>query len=181
MSSHQVEVSALSNTLSGKGLVTFYSSTGNTKQVAESIARALGFDIEAIQEPTTRVLTLPPKGLGGFVSFMMAGFEATTRRTVPLLTMERDPSQYAIVVVGTPVWAGNPASPTRSFLVAQGKTILKAAFFYTGGDANNPKVIPAMEMVSGRRAVATLAASAEQVHKGQYAAQVDALAEALSQ
>ena len=170
----------MSEALSGKGLVLFYSATGNTRQVAEALARALEFDIEAIQEPTARVLSVPPQGLRGFLDFMRAGFEGFAGRRVPLLPLQRDPARYPLVLVGTPVWAGNPSSPARTFLAQHGARLSQAAFFWTGGDDNNPKVVPTMAAVSGRPALASLGATADQVQKGQFMAQVEALAQELA-
>ena len=57
-----------------KSLIVYYSRTGNTKNIAETICRKLGADIEEIIDHKTE------RGFG----FLLSGNEAFLKKTVPI-------------------------------------------------------------------------------------------------
>jgi flavodoxin len=100
-------------------LVVCYSRGGTTLRVARHIADALSADFERIEEPSSR------EGLGGYAR---SALEALARG-LPTIRTQKDPRDYALVVVGTPVWVGTMASPVRSYLARHARTLQNAAFF----------------------------------------------------
>ena len=80
-----------------KYLVAYYSRTGNTKQLAHQIAEALSADIDEIIDKKKR------KGVGGWLS---AGRDATGKRDTEI-TAIKNPLDYDVVIVGSPVWGSN--------------------------------------------------------------------------
>jgi flavodoxin len=130
-----------------KCIVVFYSMRGTTKKVAEHIAGALKCDLEEIGEPGSRK---------GPLGFLKSGREAVRKMLPPIRQPEKDPGDYDLVVLGTPVWAGTMASPMRSFLARYGKQMKKVAFFCTAGGSAG-RTFQDMEAVSGHAGAAVLA------------------------
>lgn len=100
-------------------LVAFYSRTGNTKKVGKEIAKNLNADFSEI---------IDLKNRKGFISLITAGKDATKKKLTKI-EYKKDPSKYDLVVVGTPVWAGNLTPAIRTYL-SQNK-FKKIAFFCT--------------------------------------------------
>ena len=153
-------------------IVVFYSRSGNTKKVAEAIAKALGCDIEELVDTQKR------SGPGGWIQ---SGKQAMKEEFTTLQPLKKDISKYDLVIVGGPVWAGKMSVPVRA-LIAQNKDKLKdVAFFFTsGGKDNGPKIFPAMEQVCGKKPRATLGLTTKEVKKDQHNEKVLAFAKALA-
>ncbi len=138
-------------------LVVYFSRTGTTRKVAETIARSLGADIEAIHESRDRL------GLRGY---LRSGFDATLSRWVPIEAVGRDPTRYDLVVVGTPVWGWSLSAPVRAFLSNHARKLSKVAFFVTEGGSGDRRVFGQMAEVVGADPVATLALVQRDVERG---------------
>ncbi|PZQ10832.1 MAG: hypothetical protein DI564_15180 [Rhodanobacter denitrificans] len=107
-----------------KILIVFYSRTGTTGRVAEQLAAALDAPLTAIEEPRRR------RGLTGY---LRSAREAARCALPPILPPTRDPADYDLLVLATPVWVGHVASPMRSFLQGYRSTLRRVAFFCTCG------------------------------------------------
>ena len=105
-----------------KTLVVFYSRTGNTKFVAEEITAELGADIEEIVDLKSR---------DGKIGWMSAGRDASGNRQTKIAETKRDPKDYDLIVVGTPVWAWSPSSAIRTYFVKHDLSGKKVALFFT--------------------------------------------------
>lgn len=127
-------------------LVVYFSRSGTTHKVAEELARELGADIERITDREDR------KGL---IGYMKSGREASTDMLVEIDEPRRDPADYDLVVVGTPVWAWKMCSPVRSYLARYSGRINEAAFFCTA-DGKEGKTIEDMAAFSGTQARASM-------------------------
>jgi len=108
-----------------KILVTWYSRTGTTRAVGQALARELSADSEEIIDLKKRTGLRPFRWLG-------AGRDAMTRKLTSI-KFEKSPEAYDLIVVGTPVWAGNVTPAVRSYLSSQRLDGKKLAFFCTGG------------------------------------------------
>ena len=86
-------------------LVVCYSRSGTTLELAQSIAERCGADVELIKDKVPR---------DGVVGYLRSAFEALFHRTPWIQPPRRAVGDYALVIIGTPVWAGNMASPVRS-------------------------------------------------------------------
>jgi flavodoxin len=116
-----------------KSLVVYYSRTGTTKKVAEIIAQKIDADIEEIIDKKSR------KGVLGFLS---GGKDAVTKAATSIEEPKKNPDDYDIVVIGTPVWAGTMAPAIRTYLNI--RKIKKSAFFYTSGSGKGSRVFADM-------------------------------------
>ncbi len=104
-----------------KTLVAYYSRTGNTKKIAEQIAKELKADIDEIKDNTNR---------DGLLNLAKSIFHAIARKETKIKT-KKDPSKYDLVIIGTPVWAGRETPAVRTYL--RKNKFKKAAFFCTCG------------------------------------------------
>ncbi len=91
-----------------KTLVIYYSLDGNTRCMAEEMAQAIGADTMELK---------PVKGMPkSLVARILAGgFQVMTKKTPALLPLTRDPAEYDLLILGSPVWAGCYAPAWRSF------------------------------------------------------------------
>jgi len=139
-----------------KALVVFYSKTGITKEVAVRISEELDCDIEEIFDVKSRK---------GFIGFIKSCIESAFRIMPKIKETEVDPEKYDIVIIGTPIWAGNMASPVRTYLSQNNEKLDKVAFFCTMQGDDYKKTFLEMERVSESEPLACLALKDEEIKK----------------
>ncbi|MGI6603859.1 MAG: flavodoxin family protein [bacterium] len=130
-------------------LIAYYSRTGKTKTVAENLAATIEADVEEIRTPDRRQ---------GLLGFLRCGFEACRGKEVRIIPINKEPSSYDLVIVGTPIWAGRMSSPVRSFLSQYGHSIKNVAYIITRADPKNQYlgVCAEMDKISGKHHIAAL-------------------------
>jgi flavodoxin len=129
-------------------LVAYYTRSGNSRSVAEEIARSMGgADVEEIRDTVDR---------GGLRGYWRSFLDGMFARTTTLATTGRSVSEYDLVIVGGPVWVGAPSSPVRTWLRLHAGELHAVAFFLTHGGSARDKVLAALAKVSGRPPVAVL-------------------------
>lgn len=91
-----------------KKLVIYYSLEGNTHFLAESIADCINADI----------LRLKPKKdiKNNKLKYLIGGKQASTKKKPELHSYDINPTEYELIIIGTPVWAFNMTPAVRSFL-----------------------------------------------------------------
>lgn len=92
-----------------KAAVVYFSLEGNTKYVAEKIASELHADIIALKP-------LKPYPTGKFSKYFWCGKSAVFREAPALEPDQFDPARYDLIILGTPIWAGNFTPPIRTFI-----------------------------------------------------------------
>lgn len=137
-------------------LVVYYSRTETTHRVALDIAQELGADIERITDRTDRA---------GFRGYMLSGKEASTKVLVDIDLPRKDPADYDLVVIGTPVWAFTMCSPIRTYLTRYGPRMAKAAFFCTAGGRESFTNDDMAEII-GRPGLANMVVYGKEVKRG---------------
>jgi flavodoxin len=105
-----------------KKLVVFYSYEGNTKLISEGIAQAIGADMVEVK---------PEKDMTsrGFMKFVWGGGQVVMGRKPKLRPMPRDPKDYDIIFIGTPVWNFSMTPPIKTFAEDHMPKGKKVAFF----------------------------------------------------
>lgn len=109
-----------------KVLVVFYSFEGNTKLIAENIAEIINADI----------LELKPKKemkSKGFMKYFWGGKAAIMKAMPELFPIEKNPQNYDILFIGTPVWAFTYAPPLNTFFSTSPVSNKKIALFCCHG------------------------------------------------
>lgn len=129
--------------MSKRILVVYYSRTGNTRKVAEGIARAINADIEEIIDKKPR---------GGAGGYMKGGRDASKESLTEIAPLINDPSKYDLIIIGTPVWAWNMAPAVRTYITANKAAFKEVAFFTTSGGTKPAKIVQKMESLAGLKA-----------------------------
>ncbi len=154
----------------GKTLVTYFSWTGHTRQVAEAIAAELGADVEEICEARPR---------SGWIAYFRSAWEVLQNKSVPIKVIEKRPTAYDLVVIGTPVWAGRMSSPVRSYVTQERHNFARIALFCTEGSANGDKALAQIAQLCGKEPVATLVVTERDITSGAYRRKVADFTKAL--
>lgn len=140
-----------------KTLIVYHSRTGNTRHVAQALARRLDADLDEIR------IVQP---MGGALGYAACAIGAIAGLTPALRSMRKDPAGYDLVVIGTPVWFWNLSSPVRSWLARHRRLRGRVAFFCTMGGSGAPRVFAAMAELLRKQPVATLALTDAQIEAG---------------
>lgn len=131
-----------------KILVLYYSRTGFTRTIAWQIAHACSADLESIEDVA---------GRRHASAYVRSAIEAALHLETPIRRARHVPSDYDLVVIGTPIWFWNMASPVRSYIKKHRRQFRRVAFFCTSGGSGQAKVLSDLASLCGRPAVATLA------------------------
>ncbi len=132
-----------------KTLVAYYSRTGNTKKIGDEVAEALGAEIEELKDRKNRQ---------GLIGYMKSGWDAMRKNRADLGPATRNPADYDLVVLGSPIWAFTICTPTRTYATSHKDSFKNVSFLCTAGDAGcAQKGCDALGEVTGKAPVATLA------------------------
>jgi flavodoxin len=153
-----------------KILIVFYSRSGTTRRVAETIAAELRCDVEEISDRKSRA---------GFFGIMRSVIEAARQRPAPIAPTRLNPSSYDLVVVGTPVWAWSVSSPVRTYLMEHGPNLPQVAFFCTLGNRGSESAFAQMQEVAGKPPHAKAAFKTRDVVTGLLPSQLTEFVQAL--
>jgi len=107
-----------------KTLVVYYSLGGTTRAVARHLAKALGADFDEIEDIRPRRFWATLRGV-----------LESWARGLPAIRYGRDPSEYELVVLASPVWAMSMSSPMRAYLHEQRGQLPRVACLCTWGGA----------------------------------------------
>jgi len=142
-----------------KILVTFYSRSGKTKKIAETISKILKCDKEEIFDIKSRE---------GIVGFLSAGTDANLRRLTAIKEIKNNPSLYDLVIIGTPIWSSNISTPIRTYLSLHKEGFKNVAFFCTRLSSDSKKVFDDMKNFTQKTPLALLQLTSREVARDQY-------------
>jgi flavodoxin len=137
-----------------KTLVVYYSRSGNTREVAQSIAQEMQCDIEEIHDTQNR---------SGLIGWLKSAYQANRGKLTTIGPLEKDPLDYDLIVVGTPIWAGFPAVPVKTYLIENKDKFKNVAFFATYGGSGFPKAVRTMGEASGKEPVQKLGIKTDEI------------------
>ena len=119
--------------------------------LAEPLCESLNAELVELSDGVNR------SGLSGW---LRSGRDAVRRATAKVEFTTKWPlSDYQLVIVGSPVWAGRCSSVVRGFLKQNGREIRNAAYVVTRGSENRSEnVFHQMDMYTpcGHRAAVSL-------------------------
>jgi flavodoxin len=107
-----------------KSLVVYYSRTGNARFIAETIAAEIGADIEEVVDLKKR---------SGALGFIIGGFDARRGKKTEIAPTKKSPTDYDLVIIGTPIWAGSPSPAINTYLKKNDFSGKKVAIFFAQG------------------------------------------------
>ena len=121
-----------------KTAIVYYSMHGNVRYVAEKAAKELGADLIELKP----VKAYPDKGA---MQFLWGGSAVTFKKKPDLEPYSFNASDYDLVIIGTPVWAGNFTPPLRTFFENTDLTGKKIAAIVTSGGGDSAKCLGAIK------------------------------------
>jgi flavodoxin len=113
-----------------KNLVLFYSRTGNTKFVAELIAKQLNADTEELVDKTDR------KGAMGWIK---SGRDAMRKKSTEIMPLKKDIKRYDLIIIGQPVWGWTMVPAIRALCQKHEFLGKKVALFCTMDGSGDKK------------------------------------------
>jgi len=152
-----------------KTLVVYYSRSGFTRQVAQAVARLCDGDLDEIREADDRL---------GIWGFLRSCYEVLAKRQPSIAPVTADPADYAMVIIGTPIWANHLASPVRSYIVSRRNGLRRVAFFCTSRSTPGDAVFAEMAKLCEQKPVATVAIAAQEILAGRHMSRLDPLVKA---
>lgn len=139
-----------------KILVVYYSRTNTTKKVAVQLVEKLGADVEEIKDTVDRT---------GARGYLISGRDATLRRLTVLEKSEKNPANYDLVIIGTPIWSWNMSVPVRTYIAENKDKFREVAFFCTMGGSGDERAFREMSEIIGKQPVTTLTLKTVEVVK----------------
>ncbi|MFP4000546.1 MAG: flavodoxin family protein [Thermoplasmata archaeon] len=138
-------------------IVIYYSRSGNTELVGRYIADSLGCGEKRIYDRRDR---------SGILGFLRGGYDAWRGKSTEIYSEEGlDTTTTDHLIIGTPVWASNPAPAIRTFLERKKEKIDEVSFFCTMGGSGAENAFQTMEKLSGKKPVATLALTEKELEE----------------
>lgn len=128
-------------------LVSYYTRTGNTKKVAHLIADELNADIEKIIDKTKR---------SGIIGWLKAGYHATREKATEIENIEKDPSKFDLIILGTPNWNTRMSPAIRTYIMNYKEEFKDIAIFCSAKGRGVENVLESMSQLCGRRPLAKM-------------------------
>lgn len=138
-------------------LVVYYSRSGHARKIGDELAKALGCEAEEIKDTVKR---------SGPIGWLLSGRDGSGRRLTKLQPVKKDPAGYDLLVIGTPIWAGNMSSPVRTYLTENKAKLKNVAFFCTEDKSGDEKAFKEMEELTGKKPKATMAVTTKDLKTG---------------
>lgn len=142
-----------------KILLVYYSRTGITKKVAEEILKSLNCDIEEVVDTKNRA---------GAIGYIMAGKDATLKSLTQIKETTKNPGDYDMVIIGTPIWAFTMSTPIRTYIEQNKDKFKKVAFFCTQGSSGSDGGFKDMETICGQKPINILELKTKEVAKNEF-------------
>ena len=137
-----------------KTLLVYYSRTNITKEIAETIQKKLDCDIEEITDNNKYY---------GKLGFLKGGMNAAKGRTTDINPISKNPSDYDLIIIGTPVWASNMATPIYTYLMKYNSEIKNVASFCTCMGNGYEQTLKNISEVCGKEQISTMFLTAEDI------------------
>lgn len=150
-------------------LILYYSRSGTTRTLAEALANALDADMAEI--------TCRRYG-GGLFGYLRAGHNSIKGNMPPIEVPDITPTDYDLVLLGTPVWTSYPAVPLRAFLTHKPALPGRVGVFFThAAPSLDDKATTMVQDLLGRPPEDVLAVQNTDIESGAYLEAVIAFAE----
>ena len=147
-----------------KTLIVYFFRSGNTCGATNLISSDLDCDVEEL---------INTKSRSGPLGFIRAGRDATGRKLTVLEAIKNDPTEYDMIVIGTPVWGGNMTPAVRTYITENSAKFKKVAFFSTAGSSDSTKIFNEMEEIINQAPIATLSIIGKEVKSGEYKKKIE--------
>ncbi|WEU40415.1 MAG: NAD(P)H-dependent oxidoreductase [Candidatus Odinarchaeum yellowstonii] len=147
-----------------KTLVIFYSRTGRTKTIAERVSELLNCELEEVVDLKKRT---------GILGFLRAGKDAFLKKKTIIKEPLKNPGEYDLLIIGSPVWAGNLPPAIRTYIDKFTSQLPRLALIGTcSGKGNSSKIAVEIEKISGKKLSAIVEVTAKEVSEKKYEAKI---------
>jgi flavodoxin len=153
-----------------KILVIYFSRTGFTNGIAERIANKCHADIEQIKiahnfgNQHAIVADRDDWQKNGYLQSM---FQALVHAKPRIGHLRNSLDDYDLIIIGTPVWFWNMASPVRTLITQYDFHHKPVAIFCTYGGSGAGKVIHDIENMLHQKSIASVALTDDEILKNQ--------------
>ena len=155
-----------------KVLAAYYSRTGHNENLVNELQAKLGCDVEKIVDTVDR---------RGILGWLKSGRQATRREMTKIEPIQKDPSNYDVVIIACPLWGSLMPPPMRTYIFENKDKFNKVAFMsVSGGGKGNEKTIPDFETAIGKKFSAVLMLSQAQKKRGEYEQKLQEFVESIS-
>jgi flavodoxin len=148
-----------------KTLVVYFSRTGHTRQIAHELAARLHADSEEIREVA--------QDSSGIFGYLRAGWQSLTQALPPLAPSKKQPEDYELTLIGTPVWNYGVSAPARAYAKQHSGNFRRVAFFCTEGGSGDTRAFDQLAKACGAHPVATLAVTEKELAAPAHQAALD--------
>jgi menaquinone-dependent protoporphyrinogen IX oxidase len=153
-----------------KTLIVYYTRTGNTRKIVDELQAGLAADIEEITEKGSR---------RGPLGWLKSGRQGASKADVEIQPIESEPSRYELVVLASPVWAGNVSAPMRAFIKRYGDSLPETAVFLTHDSPDASQAFADVDSLLGGEPMARGDANGKTIKDGGHREAVKAFLEKL--
>jgi len=152
-----------------KCIILYYSRSGNTRVVANALARELGCDIEEIVDDKKRT------GVVG-----SAGAYLSRSKKTSIKEIESKLDDYDVVIVGTPIWWYTISPAAWELLRRYSGLIGQVSLLYTCGKDVRINAERDVEELYGKAPVVTVGIESGNIKSGSFKEQLGAFVTSLS-
>lgn len=128
-----------------KILIAYYSRTKNTEKIAKKLQQELNCDLEKIDDLNQH------KGIVGWIK---GGYKSNRNKGCKIKKIEKNPENYDLTIIGSPVWASNIASPIITYI--KNNKFNKIACFVTCNKGGDEKAINNVEKLTSKKLMAKM-------------------------
>ncbi len=150
-----------------KTLLVYYSRTGVTRMIADTISESVKCDIEEIVDTKKR---------SGIFGYLKSGYQAARGHINPIEESKYDLSNYELLIIGTPVWAGKMSVPVRAYLKRNMDKIPLLACYCTCGGSGIEKTIEDIEKYTKIKPIASFGVNSSDLKNETYKSLIDKFA-----
>jgi flavodoxin len=123
-----------------KILVAYYSRTGHNQVLANKIAETLNADLEEVIDLKSRK---------GIVGWIIGGRDSMTKQLTKIKKTTKNPAEYDLAVIVSPLWVGVAAPAMREYIVENKDKFKNIAVASISADGRSQAVITDVEELSG--------------------------------
>ncbi|MBO8132096.1 MAG: hypothetical protein H0Z29_11410 [Candidatus Marinimicrobia bacterium] len=137
-----------------KTIIYYFTLSGNSKKISENLSKHLKSDVEEIVDKKNRE---------GILRFFINGFDAIFERYTEIKKIEKKPSDYDLIIVTFPVWAGKIPPAIKTFFNTYKDQIKKYALFMTYGLKPSARAIKIIEEITEKTPLSIASISAKEI------------------
>ena len=154
-----------------KTLVVYYSRTGITKRIAEEISQSINCDVEEIKDRENR---------SGIIGYIKSGYEAARNKLPEIEASTYDLTNYELLIIGTPVWAGKMAVPVKAYIEQNRNKIPNLACFCTCGGSGIEGTLNGIAETAKVTPLASFGLKSSEIKSGSYSSVIEQFVQDIS-